>query len=164
VASPPRVRPLTDGERELAAEVFGAGIDPAPVRLLATGLSSRIFVAGRWGGRDWMIYPRRRWRPDFADASVPVGETATFVHELTHVWQAQHGVNLALAKLRAGDSAAAYAHPTFEGCDFARLTIEQQAVLVEHAFLLSRGMRRAGGWEAADYGAVLPFESFRSRA
>lgn len=62
-----------------------------------------------------------------------------FVHELTHVWQAQRGVSLLIAKLRAGDSAAAYAYDLERGPGFAALNIEQQAVVVEDAFRLSRG-------------------------
>ena len=61
-----------------------------------------------------------------------------FVHELTHVWQAQNGVSLLLAKIKAGDSAGSYAYD-LEGAEFPQMNIEQQAMVVEHAFLASRG-------------------------
>jgi ribosomal protein S18 acetylase RimI-like enzyme len=48
---------------------------------------------------------------------------------------------LLLAKLKAGDSAAAYAYDLSVKPDFRRLNIEQQAMVVEHAFLASRGAR-----------------------
>jgi hypothetical protein len=48
-------------------------------------------------------------------------------------------VGLILAKLRAGDSAASYAYDLAAQPDFRALNIEQQAMVVEHAFLASRG-------------------------
>ena len=61
------------------------------------------------------------------------------IHELVHVWQAQTGVNLLTAKLRAGDSAASYRYPIDRRLRLGRLNIEQQAMMVEHRFRLSRG-------------------------
>ena len=46
---------------------------------------------------------------------------------------------LLLAKLRAGDSAASYAYDLTRGPEYPRLNIEQQAMVVEDAFRLSRG-------------------------
>jgi hypothetical protein len=66
---------------------------------------------------------------------------AVFVHELTHVWQAQTGVWLPWAKLRAGDSQMSYAYDLAAGPGFAALNIEQQAMVVQHAFLASRGVQ-----------------------
>jgi len=127
------VRRLTAGETALAAEVFGRGLDPAAVRLLAIPVWNRAFVAGP----RLMVWPRRAATADFSTA--PLGVQAGFVHELTHVWQAQRGIFLPLAKLRAGDSAASYAYDLAGLADFAALNIEQQASVVEHAFLAARG-------------------------
>ena len=127
------VRPLTAAERALAAEVFGAGLDAARVRILALPVWSRAFVAGP----GLIVWPARTAPRDFADA--PLGRQATFVHELTHVWQAQNGVHLLLAKIKAGDSDAAYAYDLERDPEFMRLNIEQQAMVVEHAFVASRG-------------------------
>ncbi|MFS9605550.1 hypothetical protein Q6241_31010, partial [Klebsiella pneumoniae] len=66
---------------------------------------------------------------------------AVFVHELVHVWQAQNGVNLLTGKLKAGDGPGAYAYPVDERCEWIGLNIEQQAMVVEHRFLQSRGAR-----------------------
>ncbi|MFO0436893.1 MAG: hypothetical protein ACK5YD_00015, partial [Phenylobacterium sp.] len=63
---------------------------------------------------------------------------AILVHELTHVWQAQTGVNLLLAKLRAGDGPAAYDYIAAGGTPFVDLNIEQQAMMVQDAFLAAR--------------------------
>jgi hypothetical protein len=147
--SPGRWRRLAEGERALAAQVFGDGFDARRVRLLAIPFWNRAFVAG--GGL--MVWPARAARMDFSAVEVPVAEQARFVHELVHVWQAQRGLNLPLAKLRAGDSPAAYAYDLAGGVRFEALNLEQQAMVVEDAF------RRLNGGvaphEARAYAAVL---------
>jgi len=145
------IRPLTAGERDLAVEVFGDALTLDGVRILASPFP-RAFVPGRWFGRDWIVWPHRGLPDDIAAA--PVRIQATFIHELVHVWQAQQGTNLLLAKLKAGDSRAAYVYP-IEDCAWDGLNIEQQASAVEHAFRLSRG--GAVPANAAFYRAVAPF-------
>jgi hypothetical protein len=82
-------RGLTSGEIELARSVFGEAIDYSKVRL----------VKGKW----WPFHPRRAamapmgniyfhpadggWSDDFANE--PLGRQGFFIHEMTHVWQAQ---------------------------------------------------------------------------
>jgi len=129
------VRRLTAGEQAFAAEQFGAAVDGARVRILALPLWPRAFVAGA----SLMVWPARALRPDFAGPGVPLAEQAVFIHELTHVWQAQNGVNLLLAKIKAGDGPAAYAYDLTDGREFPEMNIEQQAMVVEDAFRLSRG-------------------------
>ena len=132
------IRGLTDGERILAAEAFGDALGPATVRLLpAPWPFDRAFVPGRWFGREWIIWPARSLPADIAAA--PLRLQALLVHELTHVWQAQQGVNLLTGKIRAGDRPASYQYPVGVDCDWAGLNIEQQAMVVEHRFRLSRG-------------------------
>jgi len=145
------IRALTAGERDLALEVFGDALTLERVRMVGSPYP-RAFVPGRWFGRDWIVWPRRGLPDDIAAASVKL--QATFIHELVHVWQAQQGVNLLLAKLKAGDDRAAYAYP-LEACAWDGLNIEQQASAVEHAFRLSRG--QAAPARAAFYRAVVPF-------
>lgn len=117
--------------------MFGDGLDTARVRLFAQPLSwpVRAFVAGP----SLVVWPWRWALADFAGEAVALRAQAVFVHEMVHVWQAQNGVNLLLGKLRAGDGAAAYAYDLAGGPDFKDLNIEQQAMVVEHAFLVSRG-------------------------
>jgi hypothetical protein len=124
---------LTVHEQMLAREIFGGALDPAPVRILAIPLWKRAFVAGP----RLIVWPATQLPRDFGDA--PLALQATFVHELAHIWQAQNGVRLLRAKLKAGDSAAAYAYDLSVDPDFRTLNIEQQAMVVEHAFLASRG-------------------------
>lgn len=129
------LRGLTAGERALAEEMFGAALDAGRVRFLAIPVWSRAFVAGP----GLIVWPAATLPVDFADA--PLARQAVFVHELTHVWQAQNGVSLLLAKIKAGDGAAAYAYDLERGPGFAAMNIEQQAMVVEHAFLAARGGR-----------------------
>jgi hypothetical protein len=130
---PLRLRRLTAAERALGQEMFGEGLDAGRVRLLALPVWNRAFVAGP----GLMIWPAAEALEDFGAA--PLGVQAIFVHELTHVWQAQHGVALILAKIKAGDSEAAYGYDLTGGTEFAALNIEQQAMVVQHAFLAARG-------------------------
>lgn len=131
------LRRLTEGERIMTAEVFGAGLDAARVRILALPAWSRAFVAGP----GLIVWPARSAPTDFCAPDVPLLVQAVFVHELAHVWQAQKGVGLLMAKLRAGDSDATYAYDLDAGPGFEAMNIEQQAMVVEHAFLAARGGR-----------------------
>ena len=128
-------RRLAEGERGLAAEMFGPALDVERIRVAAIPLWNRAFVASGW----LMVWPARQAWPDLGAPGVPLAAQAVFVHELTHVWQAQRGVFLPLAKIKAGDTARAYAYDLTAGVSFAALNIEQQAMVVEHAFLASRG-------------------------
>ncbi len=130
---PGGLRTLTSGEAALAWELFGGGLDPEPVRIFAIPLWRRAFVPfGRL-----IVWPAAQAHADFARAPLPL--QGVFVHELTHVWQAQSGVNLLTAKLRAGDGPGAYAYDLSKTCDFSSLNIEQQAMVFQHAFLAARG-------------------------
>ena len=157
---PGRARPLTDGERALVHENFGPAVALDRVRLWscpALALTGRPFVAGGllWPGRSLILYPPAQAREDFAAPGTPVAVQGVFLHEMTHVWQSQRGVNLLFAKLRAGDSAASYAYALDPPCAWAGFNIEQQAMIVQHDYL-----RRCGGecpYPEEAYLAVLPF-------
>ncbi|WP_439471040.1 hypothetical protein [Brevundimonas sp.] len=149
------MRPLTPGEVELAREAFGEALDYRLIRILPSPWPfDRAFVPGRWFGRDWIVWPEKILPADLSTA--PLKLQSTFIHELTHVWQAQQGVNLLTGKLRAGDSAASYAYPLADDCDWDRLNIEQQAMVVEHRFRLSRGLSVPA--DKAFYDRVCPIQ------
>lgn len=154
-------RPLTEGETALAREMFGDALDCAPVRLWGQPFGfRRIFVAGRWFGRDWIVWPETQLREDYAAPGAPVAEAATLIHELVHVWQAQQGVNLALAKLKAGDSPDSYSYEITPLTRWSDLNIEQQARAVEDEFRRRRNGQvamLAGASEA--YKRISPFEA-----
>ncbi len=147
------IRSLTDGERAMAVGAFGEALMLDLVRILpAPWPFDRAFVPGRWIGRDWIVWPGRALPPDIAAA--PLRLQAMLIHELTHVWQAQQGVNLLTGKIRAGDRPASYQYPLGMDCDWGRLNLEQQAMVVEHRFRLSRGQPTPA--DAAFYDRVCP--------
>ena len=144
---PLSLRRLTEGEAALGHEVFGRRLEPRPIRILSQPLWPRAFAAGS----RLMVFPQTAAAADFSQA--PLGLQGLFVHELTHVWQAQQGVGLLWAKIRCGDGPAAYAYDLMSGHSFGDLNIEQQAMVVQHAFLASR--RVAAPFPALAYGAFL---------
>lgn len=160
---PGRARRLTAGETRLAGETFGPALDAARVRIwsapVGRGWGLRPFVPGGWlwPGRTLVVYPWDLARRDFSDGSL--WEQSVFVHELTHAWQSQRGVNLLWAKLRAGDRPGAYTYRLTEGCRWEAFNIEQQAMIVQHDFLRRRG--RPAPHAASAYRAVLPFGAER---
>lgn len=130
---PLRWRGLTPGERRLSDEVFGGGLDLDRVRLFSLPVWNRPFVPCGW----LVVWPAAGAYADFSEA--PLWIRSVLVHELVHVWQAQAGVNLPLAKLRCGDGPAAYAYDPTDGREFSTLNIEQQAMVVQHAYLSRLG-------------------------
>ncbi len=158
---PSSIRPLTAGEIAMAREVFGEALDYARVRIWAQPVRrfDRAFVAGRWFGRDWIVWPAASLLPDYSAPDVPVRRAAVLIHELTHVWQAQQGLNLLWAKLRAGDGAAAYAYELRDDTVWERLNLEQQAMAVEDEFRRRRnGEVELAAAASALYRRISPFE------
>ena len=148
------IRALTLAERALAEETFGDGLKLEAIRLLGTPWPiDRAFVPGRWFGRDWILWPARALAQDLALA--PLRLQAVLIHELVHVWQAQQGVNLLTGKIRAGDRPSSYEYPVGVDCDWGGLNIEQQAMVVEHRFRLTRGGTVPG--DVNFYDLVCPF-------
>ncbi len=148
------IRSLAPGEVDLARSVFGAALQTDTVRILRLPpLLRRAFVPGRLAGREWICWPTAIWSDDLSHG--PLRRQATLIHELVHVWQAQQGVNLLIAKLRAGDGPAAYAYNCSRLTNWTALNIEQQASVIEHRFLLSHGATVPG--DDAFYRRVCPF-------
>jgi hypothetical protein len=92
------------------------------------------------------------WSPDFsAEGPMLRGH---FVHELTHVWQHQTGINLVWRR----PPLARYRYlPLADGKPFHRYGLEQQAEIVRDAYLLADGVRLEGRAPLAAYRALLPF-------
>jgi hypothetical protein len=132
-----KARSLTDGEIELVRSVFGHAVDAAPVRL----------IEGKW----WPFQPRRSamapmgdiwfhpdgggWSEDFSKE--PLRVQGYFMHEMTHVWQAQKGGRFYLPLIR--HPFCRYAYELTQGKPFRLYGIEQQAEIVRHRFLADRG-------------------------
>jgi hypothetical protein len=148
-------RPLTAGERALAASIFGGSIDHEAVRIVPRKwwpLQPRG-VAMAPDGNIW-FHPESPWLScDYAKE--PLGTQALFVHELTHVWQVQRWGRWHLILLR--HPFCRYRYRLVPGRPFHRYGIEQQAEIVRHLFLRRRGARPAGAAPLEELDALVPF-------
>ena len=146
-------RPLTEGETAICRAAFGDAVDPAPVRIYARPWwflqPKRVTMAP--DGNIWFHPGGGLYRDDYAAAALHL--QGLFVHEMTHVWQHQQGVFLPLAR----HPFCSYKYDLEPGKPFASYGIEQQAEIVRHAFLLSRGAALKSGARAQDFAGLLPF-------
>jgi hypothetical protein len=146
-------RPLTGAERLLAASMFGDAIALDAVRI-----SRR-----RW----WPLQPRQvvmaprghiHFHPECTayvpcfGAAAPSGQ-GLFLHEMTHVWQHQAGINLLLRR----HPFCRYRYDFVPGKPFERYGIEQQAEIVRHVFQMRQGRTIPGKPPLAALAAILPF-------
>jgi hypothetical protein len=133
------VRPLTEGEAELARSIFGDALDYSKVRM----------VRGKW----WPFHPRnaamaptgsihfhphgKLWSEDFAAEGL--WRQGLFIHEMTHVWQTQTRGRYYLPLMR--HPFCRYKYQCVPEWPFERYGLEQQAEIVRHVFLAERGAR-----------------------
>ncbi|MFN3591777.1 MAG: vgr related protein [Thermaurantiacus sp.] len=148
------MRALTPGEAAIAWAVFGAALDPAPVRLRLEkwAMWQPANVTMSPDGHIWFHPNGDRWSPDFA--AEPPARQHLLVHELVHVWQHQQGVRLPLR--RHPFCRYAYA-PLSPGRPFADYGIEQQAEIVADAWLAFLGAPRLGRPPFELLAALVPF-------
>ena len=146
------VRPLTGGERDLAASVFGAAIDLAAVtvRRAKFWMLQPAWITMAPDGHLWFHPNGHGWSDDFSTEALST--RAHFIHEMTHVWQVQTDGSLVWRRLPW----ARYDYALSPGKTFEAYGIEQQACIVADAYLLREGRRRPGT-VLADYAAILPF-------
>ena len=152
-------RALSTGEIALCRPLFGDTIAYERVRVYRRAwwpLQPRNVVMAP-DGHVWCHAQGSAWRDDFAAATLAM--QALFVHEMTHVRQAQRGGRCFLPLVR--HPFCRYDYRLVPGRPFARYGIEQQAEIVRHAFLLGRGVAVPGKPPFAAYRALLPFSSDR---
>ncbi|GGC20681.1 hypothetical protein GCM10011371_05390 [Novosphingobium marinum] len=135
--------------------VFGTAIDCGPVRIKRR----------RWfpfQPRDTLMAPTGHihfhpgtdlYCDDFADAPLP--RQGLFLHEMTHVWQAQRKGRWYLPLMR--HPFCRYHYSLKPGWKLERYGIEQQAEIVRHAFLLRNGWKLAGAPDPAAYDMLVDF-------
>ena len=132
-------RPLTPGEIALARTMFGDAIDYAPVRM----------VRRRW----WLFQPKgvvmaptgnihfhpdsQLWSDDFSAERLSL--QGLFIHEMTHVWQAQTKGRYYLVLMR--HPFCRYGYTVTPGRRFDHYGLEQQAEIVRHRFMADRGAK-----------------------
>lgn len=151
------IRPLTPGERQLAASIFGAAIDYGVVRVRLQRwwpLQPRHITMAPDG--DLWFHPKAdHYCADFC-AGTSLGLQGHFIHEMTHVYHAQTRGRYWLMLMR--HPFCRYDYTVKPGKPFARYGVEQQAEIVRHAFLLRHGVSIAGKPPRHVYEDLLPFD------
>lgn len=149
------IRFLTPAETKLAESVFGSAIDYSSVRI----------ANSKWAffqPRKTVMAPRGviHFHPrgdlycaDFCGADLT--DQGLFIHEMTHVWQHQQGVNLLLRR----HPFCRYNYNLVPGQPLEKYGIEQQAEIVRHWFLLKNRFTIAGAPSVKQYETVIPFAS-----
>ena len=149
-------RKLTAGERALAASMFGESIDYDPVRIHRRKYfwfqPKRTIMAPN--GHIWVHPESPLWSDDYSTA--PLGLKALFIHEMTHVLQAQQRGRYYLPLMR--HPFCRYAYTIRPGWPFDRYGLEQQAEIVRHIFLLRNGRAFPGAPALAQLESIVPFK------
>lgn len=147
-------RPLTPGETTLVRRVFGDAIDPEPVRI-----RRRKWFPLQPAGTTMAPCGHLHFHPgsgnysdDFALADLAL--QGHFIHEMTHVWQAQTRGRWYLPLMR--HPFCRYRYKLKTGWSLGRYGLEQQAEIVRHAFLLRRG-GTVPGHRVEDYDSLVDF-------
>jgi hypothetical protein len=128
-------RPLTVGEIALLTPIFRDGIDYAGVRVINNSFPlqpANVYMTPR----GHVYAPGDLWSTDFS-----AQRTATFVHEMTHVWQFANGMDLIgqgflIFTRFNGRYEMAYPYELVAGRDLVDYGMEQQASIVEDYFLI----------------------------
>jgi hypothetical protein len=148
-------RALTRGEAALARGMFGNAIDYRKVTIRRRKwfpLQPRRVTMAPMGHLHF--HPESAaYCEDFAVASLAA--QGLFIHEMVHVWQSQTRGRWYL--LFARHPFCRYDYALVPGKPLAAYGIEQQAMIVQHAFLLRQGGKVAGAPPLASYEAILPF-------
>ena len=148
-------RPLTDAEAALTRSVFGDAVNTDRVTVRRSKwfpFQPRDTVMAPCGHIHF--HPRTDlYRDDFDAADL--GAQGLFVHEMTHVWQAQTRGRFYLPLMR--HPFCRYRYRFEPGKPFARYGLEQQGELVRHAFLLGRSVSLPGAPRLDELRRVLPF-------
>ncbi len=148
-------RPLSAGEIKLARSMFGSQIDYARVtirrRKWAFFQPKKVTMAPRG---HLHFHPQGEvYCDDFARA--PLYRQALFIHEMTHVWQTQTRGDWYLVLHRM--PWARYDYALKPGWKLEQYGIEQQARIVEHAFLMRNGSPLAGVGDKSAYDDLVNF-------
>ncbi len=146
---------LTAAETRLAQSVFGDAIHYDSVRI---NNRKWIFFQPREtamspDGHLWFHPKGSLYCDDFCGKEVD--DQGLFIHEMTHVWQRQTGVNLVLRR----HPFCRYSYSLKPGWPLQRYGLEQQAEIVRHAFLLREKRVIRGAPPLAQYRTVLPFSA-----
>ena len=150
----PDDRPLTHAERMLAEGLFGNAIALDAVRIRKRKwwpFQPRNIVMAPRGHIHF--HPLGQTHCDCFGERGTLGGQGLFLHEMTHVWQHQSGINLLLRR----HPFCRYDYDFGPGKPFVRYGIEQQAEIVRHVFLMRAGRAVSGKPPLRELEALLPF-------
>lgn len=140
-------RPLTKGEKQLAASVFSTCLDVQNIQIVAHRLVLAHYAISPNGH---IYFNIQDWSDDFSVESL--SKQSWLIHELVHVWQIQQG----LAVVRKALFDRQYHYVIEQGKQFLHYGIEQQAQMVQDYFI-----RRAQGQSCESYEQCIPFLSVK---
>lgn len=152
---------MTTGEIVLTKSVFGTSIDLQAVRIRRKRwfpfqpIDTVMAPCGHIH-----FHPRcNLYEDDFSLASNE--RQGLFIHEMTHVWQAQCKGRWYLPLAR--HPLCRYDYVLRPGWKLEDYGIEQQAEIVRHIFLKVRGLGVPGAPPLETYAGILPFDSTIAR-
>lgn len=133
-------RGLTPNERTLLKPLFRDSIDYDKIQVIRGRFMfqpDRVYMTPRGN-----IYaPGELWSEDFAAPATSAYRRAVFVHEITHVWQYENGMDLVAQGVAefaktGGAYEKAYPYMLAKNRDLVEYGMEQQASIVEDYFLI----------------------------
>ena len=141
----PNCRDMTEGEIKMAKSVFGDQIDYNKVKIFSRPFFGLPFSQGRSHAPNGNIYfcGKDAKIPDF---SAPTANQKLFIHEMTHVWQFQKGMDLrkiGAKQLKFSFNKGVQYDIEYKyalGDDFKNYNFEQQAEIVSDCFSESRNL------------------------
>lgn len=136
-------RPLTTGEIALAHSVFGNTLDTTNVRIKTAWWVLKGYAVSPNGN---IYFNQNDWIDDFSQENLWL--RAWLVHELTHVWQIQQGINV----FRKALFNRKYSYTLKDGKAFFEYGVEQQARMVEDYY-----KQREMGKDCEALVACIPF-------
>lgn len=147
-------RRLTAGERDLAASIFGAAIAYDRVRIhrrryFPLHPKNAIMAPN---GHLWVHPKSGLWSEDYS--AEPLGLQGLFIHEMTHVWQAQTRGRWYLVLMR--HPFCRYGYKYRPGWPLERYGLEQQGEIVRDIFLMQEGAKGRGTASLEALRATLP--------
>lgn len=154
-------RLLTAGERAMAATVFGSAIDYNKVRVIKGNYLPYQDVPMSPNG--FIYYPAylvgiHAYSEDFSQER-DFEFAATFIHEMTHVWQIQHGIWLKTRRVLLSEDQYGYVMDVNR--KFEDYGVEQMGSIVEDYFRLINDLppagRKGGPRGICAYKAVIPW-------
>jgi len=150
------VRPLTFGETELSRTVFADTVKYNRIRIYHESYfpfgAQPDDVAMSPDGNIYFDPDGTLYKEDFSKANIH--SKALFIHEMTHVWQHQKGMNVRIR----GVFQRTYKYLPFEpGKAFLDYGIEQQGDIVRDYFYLLNGYSRSDWPPIETYRKLIPF-------